>query len=61
MEEKYVFMAKVEIFIHKVLCYFGIHDYSDNSVLSFLESKIQHRDTTILSCFYCPKKINKVR
>lgn len=49
--------AKFEIFIHKILCFFGIHDYSEDSTLSWFETEIKKEKITILKCFYCGKRM----
>lgn len=57
-DNKFLNYAKREIFIHKIFCFFGLHDYGEDSTLSWLESKIQKKNVKVLSCFYCHKKLN---
>jgi hypothetical protein len=57
----YDVITAAEIFIHKILCSFGLHDYDEDATLSFLQSKIQDKKVKVLSCFYCNKKMEKVQ
>lgn len=50
--------AKGEIFIHTILCFFGVHDYSEDKVLSYIQSKIDSKNIKTLSCFYCHNRLN---
>lgn len=57
-DQEAVNYAKREIFTHKALCFFGLHDYSEDKVLSYLQSRINKKNIKTLSCFYCHKKLN---
>ncbi len=57
-DKQFLNYAKREIFIHKIFCFFGLHDYSEDSVLSYLQSKINNKNIKTLSCFYCHKRLN---
>jgi len=55
--DEYLFFAKREIILHKSLCLFGLHDYDEDKILSYLTSEIEHRDVKVLVCFYCGKRL----
>jgi hypothetical protein len=48
--------ARFEISLHHISCFFGIHDYSEDSTLSWFASGIKKRKITVLKCFYCGKR-----
>jgi len=56
-DKQFLYYAKLEIFIHKILCFFGLHDYDEDKSLSYLESRI-NKKIKVSSCFYCHKKLN---